>query len=171
MGNSKAVPKNSATFKCWKVHSEVLAQALSRIAVHHFCRQIPGVPLGWVGVQIAWLPKPGKPTCSPSNLRTIGLMSPDCKALMHILKSRAAPWIQAAMREFPQYAYRSGASTADPLLRAPGHCAEVRALLASTADDQPPNWLEPRPQLLQVDLPGSFFTFIWRRVFTSFMEE
>ena len=134
-GSHKAVPKLAASFRGWKEHSLELSEALSRIARHHLCSSVPQIPTGWTGVQIAWLPKQGKSTCAPEHLRTIGLMGPDCKALMHILKAQATPWIQKELASFPQYAYRKGASTADPLLRATAHCSAVRKLLASQAED------------------------------------
>ena len=39
------------------------------------------------------------------------------------------------MCEYPQYAYRQGASTSDPILRASLHCNRVRQYLASCATD------------------------------------
>ncbi|CAE7370346.1 unnamed protein product, partial [Symbiodinium sp. CCMP2456] len=50
-------------------------------------------------------------------------------------KKRANPYIQAALQDIPQYAYRAQASTADPLLRASQHCHKVREMLASCTGD------------------------------------
>ncbi|CAE7557903.1 unnamed protein product [Symbiodinium sp. CCMP2592] len=86
-------------------------------------------------VQLAWLPKPGKSTAIPANLRTIGLMGCDSKAWLYILKKHANPFVQTALRDIPQYAYRVQASTSDPLLRASKHCHTVREMLASCQDD------------------------------------
>ena len=56
-------------------------------------------------------------------------MAPDCKAFLHILKEHADPYVQAVMQGFPQYAYRQGTSTYDPILRASAHCHKVRSIL------------------------------------------
>ena len=80
-------------------------------------------------------PKPSKPPTEASHLRTIGLMTPDCKAFLIILKKHANPFVQARMSMYPQYAYRQGASTSDPILRASLHCNQVRKDLANCATD------------------------------------
>ncbi|CAE7358018.1 unnamed protein product, partial [Symbiodinium necroappetens] len=90
----------------------------------------PKVPDEWHQVQLAWLPKP-----EAGNLRTVGLMTPDCKAFLMIVKKHANSYVQAKMCEYPQYAYRQGASTSDPILRASLHCNRVRQDLASCATD------------------------------------
>ena len=97
---------------------------------------LTSVPIQWTHVQLAWVPKPNNrsPT-SNANLRTIGLMGADTKAFLQILKHHADFYVQRALRDVPQYAYRSKASTADALLRASMHCEEVRCLLEACRDD------------------------------------
>ena len=68
-------------------------------------------------------------------LRTLGLMGPDTKALLWILKQQAQPWIQEALKSCPQYAYRQLSSTSDPLLRARLHCSTVQRNLAGYLED------------------------------------
>ena len=62
-------------------------------------------------------------------------MGADTKAFLQILKHHADFYVQRALRDVPQYAYRSKASTADALLRASMHCEEVRCLLEACRDD------------------------------------
>ena len=133
--NFKAVPQPSASVQCWKEQAILLAPSLERIAQQTLCSGTPYVPDHWAKVQLAWLPKPGRAPTSPSMLRTIGLMGPDTKALLWILKQQAQPWIQAALKSCPQYAYRQLSSTSDPLLRASLHCSHVRQKLAGYVDD------------------------------------
>ncbi|CAE7330741.1 unnamed protein product, partial [Symbiodinium microadriaticum] len=73
--------------------------------------------------------------CAISSLRSIGLMSVDCKAFLIVLRGAIAPYIEDTMRQHPQYAYRKGASTSDALMRAAGHCSSVRKLLQRHRSD------------------------------------
>ncbi|CAE7308157.1 unnamed protein product [Symbiodinium microadriaticum] len=131
----KAVPHGSAEIASWKQHAKVLAKPLSAIAMNALTVASPTVPTEWSMVQMAWIPKPGKAPTEPGNLRTIGLMGADSKAFLMILKDQAAPWIQQALQNTPQYAYRSMASTCDALLRGSKHCMNVRTALAGVLED------------------------------------
>eukprot|EP00439_Symbiodinium_sp_Y106_P074875 s4608_g14.t1 len=62
-------------------------------------------------------------------------MGADTKAWLYILKTHANPYIQQTLQDVPQYAYRSKASTSDPLLRASRHCHGVRQLLQNCQDN------------------------------------
>eukprot|EP00439_Symbiodinium_sp_Y106_P077393 s432_g16.t1 len=136
LSGRKAVPKFSASVEAWKDHAEMLAPTLAQIAKCTVCAGQPYVPEHWMRVQLAWMPKPGRAPTSPDLLRSIGLMSPDTKAFLVLLKRQADPWVQKALAKYPQYAYRQRASTVDPLLRATHHCATVRQQLAGYVDDQ-----------------------------------
>ncbi|CAE7427449.1 L96 [Symbiodinium sp. CCMP2592] len=125
----KAVPQNSPAIHQWQASSEIVAHRLSAVATQTMCSQQPRVPRSWTEVQLAWLAKAGKTPSSPQNLRTIGLMPGDTKAFLIVLRDAVAPYIQECLFAQPQYAYRKGASTADALMRAAGHCFSVRALL------------------------------------------
>ena len=87
-------------------------------------------------VQLAWLPKPGKAPSTPGNLRTVGLMGADTKALMVLLKEYASPFIMRALTSTPQFAYRQGVSTIDAIARAGNHCHAIRQLLESASTSQ-----------------------------------
>ncbi|CAE7194789.1 Pol [Symbiodinium sp. CCMP2592] len=125
----KAVPAQEPSIKCWQDCRAEVAVQLSHIATKALCGDHPSVPADWTDMQMAWLAKAGKSPSTPENLRTIGLMPADTKAFLIVLRNEAAPYITAALKPFPQYAYRPGASTADALLRASAHCHEVRELL------------------------------------------
>ncbi|CAE7737940.1 unnamed protein product [Symbiodinium microadriaticum] len=133
--NHKAVPADSASVCSWKEHAHVVSSKLQAIAKQALTGDNPKVPDEWHQVQLAWLPKPSKPPTEAGNLRTVGLMTPDCKAFLMIVKKHANSYVQAKMCEYPQYAYRQGASTSDPILRASLHCNRVRQYLASCATD------------------------------------
>ena len=132
---NKAVPNDSAQIQSWKGNAQQLAKPLSKIAATALSAHSPWVPQEWATVQLAWLPKPGRAPTEPGSLRTIGLMGADSKAFLMLLKDQAAPWIQAAICNMPQYAYRQMASTCDPLLRGSRHCMKVRTALSGVLDD------------------------------------
>ena len=117
----KAVPQNAAQIASWKQNSSLLAAPLAKIAINALSNENAQLPSGWSEVHLAWLPKPGQAPTGPEQLRTIGLMGADSKAFLMILKAKDVLWIQSALNSIPQYAYRSLASTSDPLLRGSRH--------------------------------------------------
>ena len=56
-------------------------------------------------------------------------MSGDSKSFMVLLKNAAHRVVQQSLQSFPQFAYRSGASTLDAILRVTAHCHRVRGIL------------------------------------------
>ena len=125
----KAVPNGSATIDAWQQQSEKLAPTMSQITFRALTISSRSVPQHWCKEQLAWIPKVGKTLTCPSHLRTVVLMAPDTKAFLLILKEHANPYVQDLLQRYPQYAYRQGHSTDDPILRATNHCHEVRRTL------------------------------------------
>ena len=130
--------------------------------------QSPSLPQEWARTQLAWLPKPGRPP-PLLKLRTIGLLGPDSEAFLYTLKEHANPFVQEALRQVPQFAYRHSTSTADALLRASDHCRHVRAALSNKADDVTARVLHQAPQdlvgglMASVDLSKTFVTQTCRK--------
>ncbi|CAE7852282.1 unnamed protein product, partial [Symbiodinium necroappetens] len=145
-----------------------VAPILQQVAVNTVCSSTPCIPAGWSQVQLAWLPKPGKSTANPANLRTIGLMGGDTKAWLCILKKHANPFVQQALQDVPQYAYRAQASTADPLLRASQHCQQVRKMLDGCLDDRTSRLLQQKQPLL---LGGMMVSLDLSKAFDSLTHE
>ena len=129
MRSGKAVPNGEPPVQAWKESIGKAAHRLASIAQEALCGRALRVPPEWTWVQLAWLAKAGKSPNCPENLRSIGLMPADAKAFLIILREAIAPIVRASMQSTPQYAYRQGTSTADPLLRATLHCSAVRDLL------------------------------------------
>ena len=173
---NKAVPNDSAQIQSWKANAQQLAKPLSKIAATALSVHSPRVPQEWATVQLAWLPKPGRAPTEPGSLRTIGLMGADSKAFLMHLKDQAAPWIQAAIRNMPQYAYRQMASTCDPLLRGSRHCMKVRTALSGVLDDHTARILQAnRVQLLggmmvSLDLSKAFDKLRFSEMYESLRE-
>ncbi|CAE7258436.1 Pol [Symbiodinium sp. CCMP2592] len=132
---NKAVPVFTPPLASWKDQAKELSSALEGVVARSIGAESPVIPVEWVSVQIAWLPKPNKCPSCPSNLRTIGLMSGDQKALLHIIKEHIRAPIMSALLHTPQYAYRAGVSTHDAILRSSGHCAQMRRQLESLKTD------------------------------------
>ena len=156
LSNHKAVPDSAGSVEGWKAVAPQVASALETIAIHTVAHEAPTLPQEWARTQLAWLPKPGQATSSPSCLRTIGLLGPDSKAFLYILKEHANPFVQKALASVPQFAYRQHASTTDALLRASEHCARVRLTLANQVDDVTARVLQTAPK----DLVGGLMASI-----------
>ncbi|CAE7466581.1 unnamed protein product [Symbiodinium sp. CCMP2592] len=135
MRSGKAVPNGEPQVQAWKNGCAEAAHRLSEIAQASLCGDQPHIPSDWSWVQLAWLAKAGKTPSSPENLRSIGLMPVDAKAFLIVLRNEISSVILSSMRSTPQYAYRPGTSTADPLLRATLHCSAVRTLLKQHQHD------------------------------------
>eukprot|EP00439_Symbiodinium_sp_Y106_P039661 s233_g4.t2 len=131
----KAVPCTSASVQGWKSKAPIVAPMLARLAKDAMCCDNPAVPMPWSQVQLAWLAKANKCPSCPRNLRTIGLMTPDTKAFLILLKRQAEPFVQDSLSGIPQYAYRAGASTADAILRGSSHCRRIRQVLKNATLD------------------------------------
>ena len=125
----RAVPRTSASVRAWQAVADRVAPHLQSLAQSSLTGSAVQIPHSWSTVQLAWLAKQGKAPVSPCNLRSVGLMSPDTKAFLLILKKHANPYVQAALQGVPQYAYRRGTSTSEPIMRASQHCSEVRRIL------------------------------------------
>ena len=131
----KAVPCTSASVQGWKSKAPIVAPMLARLAKNAMCCDNPAVPMPWSQVQLAWLAKANKCPSCPRNLRAIGLMTPDTKAFLILLKRQAEPFVQDSLSGIPQYAYRAGASTADAILRGSSHCRRIRQVLKNATLD------------------------------------
>ena len=132
----KAIPNGMAQISTWQVWSSTASSRLAEISKATLCSANPYVPELWMRVQLAWLPKPGKAPCTPGNLRSVGLMGADTKALMFLLKEYASPFVMRALDNTPQFAHRQGVSTTDAIARAGAHCYMVRKLLESASTSQ-----------------------------------
>ena len=172
----KAVPWFSASVGGWKHKAKDVAPLLGQFAKEALCCANPRVPTAWGQVQLAWLAKAHKSPSCPQNLRTIGLMSPDTKAFLIILKRQAEPFILDSMTEVPQYAYRAGASTADAILRGGSHCRRIRQVLQKEAVDHTAKVLhQARAQLVGglmcgLDLSQAFDRLEYSEMFSALID-
>ena len=172
----KAVPKGEAQMEAWKLDISENARSLSELSIRFLCSDKPWVPTLWCRIQIAWLPKPKKTPCCPSHLRTVGLMSGDSKSFMVLLKNAAHRVVQQSLQSFPQFAYRSGASTLDAILRVTAHCHRVRGILESTHHTKTARLLGSQVPSLRgglmvaVDLMKAFDNVTYSEMYTALCE-
>ena len=112
----KAVPSGSAPSTAWKICASAVSDYLSRAsACLHGTMKDLWAP--WTNPELIWLAKPNKPPDRPANLRPIGLIRPDGKALAGPLKESLIPHLQCYLRSTPQFAYLPGRDLFDAVAR------------------------------------------------------
>ena len=172
----KVAPVNEPGVQAWRDLVDEVAPRLQSIAEDSLCAARPTIPAKWTEMQLAWLPKVGKTPSTPENLRSIGLLPADTKALMLILRDAAADSILASIRSIPQYAYRPGSSTGDAILRASSHCGQVRALLREHQQDHTSKILGTARVplvgglMVSVDLRKAFDSVSHQEIYHSLLE-
>ena len=80
----KAVPTDAA----WKACSAMLSDRLSQLANSHWGQGALWYPHTWADSHLALIPKPGKMTKRPKDLRPLGIQDPGGKCVARILKER-----------------------------------------------------------------------------------
>ena len=158
----KAVPAHLAPVAIWKLCSAELVPHLQRIA-----NNFVAAPDLWHAAWWALLPKITKPTL-PKHLRPIGLSEVSSRVIGKVLQCRLRPYVEAYLRDLPQWAYTPGRGTLDAALRVQAHCQQVMQKC------QPNRWTVrearvglPRPLhqvgglQLSLDLSAAFDTLEW----------
>ena len=103
-------------------------------------------------------------------------MSGDSKAFMVLLKNAAHEVVQQSTRSFPQFAYRSGASTLDAILRVTGHCHRVRGVLEGISSSNTARLMGSElPELrgglmVAIDLTKAFDNVTYREMYLALRE-
>ena len=100
---NKAVPApaTSVLVHEWQLHAEEVAPILADVAIGSLSVALRRC---LSEAQLAWLPKQGKSPPTPCNLRSIGLMTPDTKAFLLIIKKHASLCITQVLHDMSQYA-------------------------------------------------------------------
>ena len=112
----KAVPPDAAPSSTWRCCAGVVASWM-----HTFIQQQvnegEGFTAGWTNATLALLPKPQKPANRPGNLRAIGLIRPDGKAIAAAIKTKVAQQSAEWLRWVPQFSYQPSRDIADCITR------------------------------------------------------
>ena len=129
----KAVPVHSPPAEVWQTAPKPLAQYFAQHLQHCRERQQP-LPAETTDCQLALLPKPGRPSRRPKDLRPLGLQDPCSKILACILRDKLVTHIVPWMIDKPQYAYLPGRSIDAAILRVCKVCDTIKARLQQSQD-------------------------------------
>ncbi|CAE7797071.1 unnamed protein product [Symbiodinium sp. CCMP2592] len=124
----KAVPSSSLPADVWKM----APVELSNLCMGIFNRSSTEgnrFPSETTDCQLTLLPKPGKQSRRPKDLRPLGIQDPSSKVLANVLKARVLEEIGPFLLERPQFAYCPGKAIDGALSRVAAHCTRVRERL------------------------------------------
>jgi len=122
----KAVPKGAAPAATWKQCADEVAGALT--AYFQDTTPAAGLDEGLLNADLCLIPKPGKASDKPSQLRPLGILRPDAKGLAGTAKELLQPLITPYMLPLPQFAYLPQRGLSDAQSRVVQHLREVRDL-------------------------------------------
>ena len=157
----KAVPVQSPAAEVWQTSPKPFADYFVQHLAHCRAQRKP-LPVEATDCQLALLPKPGRPSKRPQDLRPLGLQDPCSKILACVLRERLAPYIIPWMDGKPQYAYIPGKSIDEAILRVCRVCDSIKDLLHRTRTTvHTRRQCQPVPQctggaLLSLDLSRAF---------------
>ena len=77
------------------------------------------------------MPKPGKSSKLPSDLRPLGIQGPTSKIVAGALRARLEAEVEVLLGSMPQYAYSKGKSIDEYICRVGGFCKEVAGTIAT----------------------------------------
>ena len=127
----KAVPVQSPAAEVWQTSPKPFAESFVQHLAH--CRaQHKPLPVEATDCQLALLPKPGRPSKRPQDLRPLGLQDPCSKILACVLREKLTPYIIPWMDGKPQFAYIPGRSIDEAVLRVCRVCDSIKDLLQRT---------------------------------------
>ena len=121
----KAVPASSVPAEIWQLCPTEYACKLSGLL--QTCAQAGApVPPEVSHCELSLLPKPGKDTRRPCDLRPLGLQGPSSKIYALAVRGRLMEYIQPLLDRVPQYAYVPGKNIDQAIVRVAKHCAAIR---------------------------------------------
>ena len=117
----KALPRNFEPAILSKTSADIIALAIARTLQDGLqtYAQAPCLDEEWHQASMYLMPKPGKPLKSAADLRPIALLSPFAKILARMAAKRLKPYVQAAVKHLPLFAYIEGRQAGR---RCPGPC-------------------------------------------------
>ena len=121
----KALSPGFAPAPFWHCAAEEIADHLQDY--FSACSLQRNLPRQWNTGSLCLLPKHGRRTHVPQDLRPITLLEPCSKALLGTLAQHLMEFIGRTLCSVPQYAYLPGRGTEDALARVLRHCEAVRA--------------------------------------------
>ena len=157
----KAVPPGCPPAEIWQLQPDASADFLQRV-LHAACAKGRQLPCSLTDCALILMPKPGKPTRLPKDLRPLGLQDPAAKLLASAVKSRVQAAVLPWLMQHPQFAYCKGKSLDEAITRAADHCKSVSDELKSAQVSVQARRQGKRPQAcfggatLSIDLSRAF---------------
>ena len=125
--NNKAVPPNSLPAEMWKLCPEECAAWLSAILERSTAANT--LPPEVADCTLSLLPKPGRTTRLPKDLRPLGLQDPSSKIVAIVLRTRLLDVVRARLDNVPQIAYCPQKAIDQAISRVAQHCHNIRELV------------------------------------------
>ena len=123
--SGKAVPDGSLPAELWKLSPDSFAEFLHS----ELCASIENshsYPPEISECTLSLMPKPGKSSKLPKDLRPLGLQDPSAKIFAAVLKHKIMEQAGPALHRCPQYAYSKGKAIDEAILRVSEHCRKIR---------------------------------------------
>ena len=124
----KAVPDTSVMAEIWQLTPEAFTSYFLQVFGTHRDAN-SRLPSDMTDCALSLLPKPGKPTRRPQDLRPLGLQDPSSKLLATMIKGRLMEIVRPYLMSKPQFAYVEGRSIDQAVSRVFRRCSRVRDLL------------------------------------------
>ena len=124
----KAVPDGSLPADVWLLAPTEMASFCTGV-LNRSAKNQHQFPSEATRCQLSLLPKPGKPSRRPRDLRPLGLQNPLSKFLANALKARVLAEVGSFLNGRPQYAYCPGKAIDGAINRVVRHCSRVRMRL------------------------------------------
>ena len=121
----KAVPPSSLPAEIWLLDIEAMTQYCTKV-LNVSSEKGHAFPPETTHCSLSLLPKPGKTSRRPCDLRPLGLQDPGSKVLVNALKARVLAEAGEFLSTKPQFAYCPGKAIDGAISRVAQHCARVR---------------------------------------------
>ena len=126
---TKATAPRSAPAPCWVVDPDIVAEKLW-FSLLSWWNSVPiYIPQSWKDATLFLMPKPGKPSTRPQQLRPLALQDPLGKAVLGIVAKIARDQCLHQLCQRPQFAYLPKRGVLDAISRVVGHCQQVRKMI------------------------------------------
>ena len=127
----KAVPSNSLPVEVWQACPDIFADCVARSYEDGVATEPSRLPGEITDCSLVLLPKPGKTTKLPGDLRPLGVQDPTSKVVARIVRDQLATYVGDILDANPQYAYCKGKAIDEGISRVAQFCKTVRGRLQS----------------------------------------
>ena len=115
----------------WKSAPRELAILIHALLESWWNHPEPLIPQEWRDAWMFFLPKPGKPSTHPSQLRPIALMEPIGKLVLGLLTEQLKSFHLSRLCSQPHFGFLPLRGALDAVTRVAEHCRHIRTLIAN----------------------------------------